>query len=93
MIQMIDKSMGEDNIEELERKEEQKVEENEVTTNIRASELIEGINRVEKRAEKLSENIQNVKKRIEEMQDLIKYQTEDNKTELQNNTEDDINIL
>lgn len=93
MIQMIDNIMGEDNIEELERKEEQKVEENKVTTNVKASELIEGINRVEKRAEKLSENILNVKKRIEEMQELIKYQAKDNKIELQNNTEDDIDIL
>lgn len=67
MIQMLD------NIEE--------VDSNNVSTNVKASELIQGINRVEKRAEKLGNNIQDIKKRIGEMQELIKYQMEDNNGE------------
>lgn len=80
MIQMLD------NIEE--------VDSNNVSTNVKASELIQGINRVEKRAEKLGDNIQDIKKRIEEMQELIKYHMEDNNSlEPQEVTEDNIVIL
>lgn len=80
MIQMVD------NIEE--------VDSNNISTNIKASELIEGINRVEKRAEKLGNNIQDIKKRISEMQELIKYKIEDNnRIEPQEVTEDNIDIL
>lgn len=80
MIQMVD------NIEE--------VDSNNISTNVKASELIEGINRVEKRAEKLGNNIQDIKKRIEEMQELIKYKIEDNnRIEPQEVTEDNIDIL
>lgn len=80
MIEMLD------NIEE--------VDSNNVSTNVKASELIQGINRVEKRAEKLGDNIQDIKKRIEEMQELIKYHMEDNNSlEPQEVTEDNIVIL
>ena len=80
MIQMVD------NIEE--------VDSNNISTNVKASELIEGINRVEKRAEKLGNNIQDIKKRISEMQELIKYKIEDNnRIEPQEVTEDNIDIL
>lgn len=80
MIQMVD------NIEE--------VDSNNISTNVKASELIEGINRVEKRAEKLGDNIQDIKKRISEMQELIKYKIEDNnRIEPQEVTEDNIDIL
>lgn len=80
MIQMVD------NIEE--------VDSNNISTNVKASELIEGINRVEKRAEKLGDNIQDIKKRISEMQELLKYKIEDNnRIEPQEVTEDNIDIL
>lgn len=80
MIQMVD------NIEE--------VDSNNISTNVKASELIEGINRVEKRAEKLGDNIQDIKKRISEMQELLKYKIEDNnRIEPQEVTEDKIDIL
>lgn len=72
----------------------EKVDSKNTSTNVKASELIEGINRVEKRAEKLGNNIQDIKKRIEEMQELIKYKIEDNnRIEPQEVTEDNIDIL
>lgn len=95
MIQMVDNIMNnkndiKENNENLNNEEMKKEESN---NNVKASDLITGINNVEKRAEKLGDNIQDIKKRISEMQELLKYRAEYNNDNFQNNTEDNMDIL
>ena len=95
MIQMVDNIMNSENDikENKEQTNNEEIKKEELNNNVKASDLITGINNVEKRAEKLGDNIQDIKKRINEMQELLKYRTEDNNFDFQNNTEDNMDIL
>lgn len=95
MIQMVDNIMNSENDinENKENLNNEEIKKEESNNNVKASDLITGINNVEKRAEKLGDNIQDIKKRINEMQELLKYRTEDNNFDFQNNAEDNMDIL
>ncbi len=95
MIQMVDNIMNSENDikENKEQTNNEEIKKEELNNNVKASDLITGINNVEKRAEKLGDNIQDIKKRINEMQELLKYRTEDNNFDSQNNAEDNMDIL
>ncbi len=95
MIQMVDNIMNNENDikENKEQINNEKIKKEESNNNVKASDLITGINNVEKRAEKLGDNIQDIKRRISEMQELLKYRTEYNNDNFQNNTEDNMDIL